>query len=527
MYNFLDKFGDFEYLEDTEYTLLKKNEIKCQPKSNLIFCGYRNKKIRTIGVREGTNHLSRVHKQPNRIYSALGVHPTLASQEQSGRYWIYVDNKVRKLTINECYRFMGFPEDFKKIGKKSKLYERIGNSVCVPMVKNVAIEIINQIFKENINMETNVQEFLERIYVESSKIKNIDELNINGNIIKYLENIVEYEESFKGVYTVLVTSLVYKCLHKEQDIRLHQANMKNVYSGRTFDTKYITPFLNQKKFLAATKESGWLTRSLEQNLPYTLEYPGKIGNKMIKHSFLEILNDIEINRSNPEPYLKLLFYLSIKSKQNKAIKIINPINKEYKITINEIINLLNRHFYYNYKNRGASILPVIAIYSIYQCIIKESKRFDDGKYLKRMLSHTSSDRSSGLPGDINICNSDGTIYEAIDVKFEKKPDFMMINNLYDKIYELSIQRYYILSTISLAKYDDATIINEIVNDIKEKHGCQIIINGVFETIKYYLRLLKDTDLFLEYYLQNLNENPDVHYEHKIAWNTIIKNYNQN
>ena len=27
------------------------------------------------------------------------------------------------------------------------------------------------------------------------------------------------------------------------------------------------------------------------------------------------------------------------------------------------------------------------------------------------------------------------------------------------------------------------------------------------------------------YLQNLNENPDVHYEHKIAWNTIIKNYN--
>lgn len=142
-----------------------------------------------------------------------------------------------------------------------------------------------------------------------------------------------------------------------------------------------------------------------------------------------------------------------------------------------------------------------------------------------MLSHTSSDRSSGLPGDINICNSDGTIYEAIDVKFEKKPDFMMINNLYDKIYELSIQRYYILSTISLAKYDDATIINEIVNDIKEKHGCQIIINGVFETIKYYLRLLKDTDLFLEYYLQNLNENPDVHYEHKIAWNTIIKNYN--
>lgn len=36
-----------------------------------------------------------------------------------------------------------------------------------------------------------------------------------------------------------------------------------------------------------------------------------------------------------------------------------------------------------------------------------------------------------------------------------------------------------------------------IEKIKIEHGCQVIINGVFPTIKYYLRLLDNTDLFME------------------------------
>lgn len=146
MENFLDKKGDFTYLNNDEYTLIPKELIKVQEKSGLIFVGYRNKKIRTKGVRPNTEHLSRVHKMPNRIYSAKGIHPTIASQETSGRYFIYSNNKVRKLTINECYRFMGFPDNFIKTGLISKQYERIGNSVCVNMISAVAKEIKKQFF---------------------------------------------------------------------------------------------------------------------------------------------------------------------------------------------------------------------------------------------------------------------------------------------------------------------------------------------------------------------------------------------
>mgnify|MGYP000440904043 CR=1 FL=1 len=101
-----------------EYTLIDSSYIKKQ-KSGLIFCGYRNKNIRKVGVKENSLHLSRTHKQPNRIYSTDGLHPALPSQESSGRFWIYDNGQVRKLTINECYRIMGFPENFIKINNLS------------------------------------------------------------------------------------------------------------------------------------------------------------------------------------------------------------------------------------------------------------------------------------------------------------------------------------------------------------------------------------------------------------------------
>lgn len=139
--SFLDKDAHFEYL-DEPYTILSNHR---EQKSGLIFIGYRNKKIRKAGVRPGTEHLSRVHKQPNRIYSSQGLHPALPSQESSGRFWIYHEGKVRKLTIDECYRIMGFPDDFRKSYLLGEAYKQIGNSVCVPMIRELVRQIRNQL----------------------------------------------------------------------------------------------------------------------------------------------------------------------------------------------------------------------------------------------------------------------------------------------------------------------------------------------------------------------------------------------
>ncbi|MEK7433450.1 MAG: DNA (cytosine-5-)-methyltransferase [Cyanobacteriota bacterium] len=144
--------SNFEYLEENEYTLIENYK---KQESGLIFVGYRNKKIRQKGTKANTEHLSRVHKQPNRIYSSKGTHPTLASQETAGRYFIYHNGRVRKITINECFKLMGFPETFKLVGTKGNLYNRIGNSIVVSMVEEIARNIRLQ-FLENNNKEHDI-----------------------------------------------------------------------------------------------------------------------------------------------------------------------------------------------------------------------------------------------------------------------------------------------------------------------------------------------------------------------------------
>lgn len=139
----LDKTGNFEILDPKDYTILPK-ELWHEQDSGLIFCGYRNKKMRTVGVRPGTEYLSRVHKQPNRIYHINGTHPTLPSQETSGRFWIYDGKIVRKLTVDECYKLQGFPKSFKKNSKLSSCYKQIGNSVAIPMIEAVYKQIKEQ-----------------------------------------------------------------------------------------------------------------------------------------------------------------------------------------------------------------------------------------------------------------------------------------------------------------------------------------------------------------------------------------------
>jgi DNA (cytosine-5)-methyltransferase 1 len=141
----LDIKADFEYLSPFEYTILTKEQWK-QQKSGLIFCGYRNKSIRTKGTRPNTEYLSRVHKQPNRIYFIDGTHPTIPSQETSGRFWIYDGKIVRKLTLKECFKLQGFPDDFQPASSVGSCYNQIGNAVAIPMIKEVGKQILFQLF---------------------------------------------------------------------------------------------------------------------------------------------------------------------------------------------------------------------------------------------------------------------------------------------------------------------------------------------------------------------------------------------
>jgi DNA-cytosine methyltransferase len=134
------------YIDPAKYVILNNTQIKTQAKSGLKFCGYLKGALRKVGAKEDTEHLSRVHKQLMRIYSTDGTHPTLAASETSGRYHIYEEatKRVRRLTLNECYKLMAYPHSFVKHTKKGVAYKHIGNSVCVRVIEEIVKEMLKQ-----------------------------------------------------------------------------------------------------------------------------------------------------------------------------------------------------------------------------------------------------------------------------------------------------------------------------------------------------------------------------------------------
>lgn len=358
------------------------------------------------------------------------------------------------------------------------------------------------------------------LYNKAYSLK-LDKIKLNENLKKYIQLIAKNSITQKAVYTVLITLAIHKLLYPHQDIRLHQDKMKNGFSGRSVDTKYITPTLKELN-LPSMAESGWLTRSLEQPFPYTLDYQGHIQNPLVKEAFLQTIDYIEKQPDLTENIIIYLLHNVITEVKKQKIEISKLKNPD-KLQILDIVNMLSEHFFYNYHIYGGAKLPVIAFYAIYKSLIQDIKRYESC-HLKELGFHTTCDTTSKSAGDIEVFSNDNTLKEALEIKFEKEIDSNMVRIAREKILRHNPTRYYILSTKKI-KDKDIDEITEIINDIKNIHGCQVILNGVIPSLKYYLRLISSLELFIENYTSLIANDKELKPIHKEKWNSIINDYN--
>lgn len=359
-------------------------------------------------------------------------------------------------------------------------------------------------------------EFLEQTYTEAMKTVGSDDRiksDLDNETSNHLREILKRSESSKAVLTVIITSLVYKIQNPEQDIRNHQTSIENGYSGRTFDTKHITPFLKSVKF-PAMAESGWLTRSLEQKVPYDSNYSGAIRPDSLKTAFLETIDFIQ-KGNDLDKVLSFIFQGLIIKRNEQQIDLAKPLN----LPIVTIVDLLSKHFDTKYSAEGASRLPVLALYAAYQCLINETKRFE-GKTLLEIESHTSADSRSGRIGDIDIVDEKEKAFEAVEVKHGIQITAQLVRDAFEKFKTTQVNRYYLLSTANIDTSQQVEIDQE-VDRIKNIHGCHVIANGLTHSLKYYLRLLTDTSEFIENYVNLIENDTALKFEHKKQWNTII------
>jgi len=361
----------------------------------------------------------------------------------------------------------------------------------------------------------NHKQKLKSIYNLSSSINDIKD--IPSEYRNYILKIGEEAYKQKGVYTVIVTLLIHKSLFPEQDIRKHQSSMKGGFSGRTIDAQFITPTLKELG-LPSMAESGWLTRSLEQPYPYNLDYQGKISNKEVKEAFLNIIDYIQRVPNKADDVLRLIFNKVIEIQSQHQVNITKLVNPET-IDILTIVSCLEDHFYTKYGVRGGSKLPVLAIYAMYKSLLDEVKRYEKC-VLGSLSSHTASDFTSKSSGDIEVFDGQGKVFESIEVKHNREIDITIVRIAYEKIKKFNPKRYYILSDNNI-KSSEIAEIKKLINQINEEHGCQVIINGIIPTIKYYLRLIS-LETFVNDYSNLVTIDTELQSVHKDKWNELIE-----
>ena len=364
------------------------------------------------------------------------------------------------------------------------------------------------------SMTTNNNEKLESLYQNALIISTNDSYEFNLTMAEkdILDEIIRNSEGSKAVLTVIITSIYYKILHPEQDIRNHQAKMPGWYSWRSFDKDFITPFLKSKQF-PAMSESGWLTRSLEQPHPFNLDFPWSISPKIVKIAFLEIIEKIESGWNYWE-YLNYILVWLIKKRDSQSIRLARPGSLPIK-TISEYIH---EHFNSSYSSAWASRLPTLAIYAAYQCLINELKRFDS-KILLPLENHTSADSQSWRIGDIDLIDENSKSFEAVEIKHNIVIRLQIVRDAFEKFKTTQVQRYYILSTAGISEPEKDEVYR-YVESVRTSHWCQIVVNGVEDTLKYYLRLLENPADFIEKYATLLEIDGSIKFEHRRKWNDI-------
>lgn len=369
--------------------------------------------------------------------------------------------------------------------------------------------------KQKMNEALDVAE--EYFVTKKDEIPTFASENLNPMFIDALEQMAKNCEKASTGYCNLITSLAIKAVFGEHvDIRYHQVQIQNKtsrpagFNFRGISEYTICPWMAEHEF--PTAKSGWQTRTFERPKPYMMNYDENIGT--IKEPFLISYDQIETHNQNALYALAFLFWRRLQLRESSKVVLAVPKIQD----VLQITNLLETHFFYKYKDsKGASRLPVLALYAIYSVLLNELDRFN-GKHLKELESHSAADTQTGAIGDIEIVDDNGNAFEAIEVKHGLPITTAIVDIAKQKIRGSQVDRYYILTTHT--QHEPNKEVCKEVDNVKKLLGCQLIVNGVIPSIKYYLRMLTNPGAIIPIYIEKIKNDSAISFEHRDIWNKI-------
>lgn len=370
------------------------------------------------------------------------------------------------------------------------------------------------------NVEAAISYYKKAHIALSHQLKTLEnggnEVSLGKTVAEGLETIVNNLGQNKYLYSILITSLVEKLVHPNQDIRYAQDRLTDGYSNRSTDAAHVTPFLKRHGLTSCAASGAESGRNFERPYPYTLNYEASPKGKGNKEAFLGLIHAVQMEGVDPFSCIVLLIALDLRNKQKAVFQYPQPEG----LTIQEIFAAVIEH-HQNAQGQGRSRLPVLAIQAIYQCLVVEISRYKDTTLRNPPNRHTANDKE-GWIGDIQIDRLDGTPFEGIEVKSGIKITSDIVRALPEKFADQAVDRYYILSTANpyIAK-NELDEVMQTVEQVRQQTGCQVIVNGLNQSLRYYLRLVSDSNKFLTNYTEQIQTDLDVKDEHKELWAQIL------
>lgn len=336
----------------------------------------------------------------------------------------------------------------------------------------------------------------------------------------FYDEVVELSKIKHAARGIALTLAAYKVTEPTQDIRCHKSEHPGGFSARSIDNAGTVRFL-QANSLDYNVETHWLSQTFSFAGPYMADLVLKTQPKKAGPLMIKVVNGIE-NAADPVGFSKAVLQIFMGSliniRNNNKVQLEKPQN----LSIEQTTNLIRQHFLRKY-DKNSPRLPQVAMYAIYEAILPTMDRYK-GLELGPLERMKAANRKSGSVGDIDV-NKGGQPFEAVEIKFQIAINRDHVAEAIQKIKTESVQRYLILSTVGVAEGEAAEITN-LTHNFRRSNGCEIIVNGVFDTIKYYLRLIDSPATFINLYTALVEKDPDLGYEHRLAWNEVCANRQQ-
>jgi DNA (cytosine-5)-methyltransferase 1 len=359
-----------------------------------------------------------------------------------------------------------------------------------------------------------VKEALERLYEEAEEALAADDFSQAEDALgsALFEQVRELGRTGHAARGIALTLFAYKALEADQDIRSHMTGHPGGFNARGVDTEATIPFLAAHS-LPRSVESHWMTRVFAVAGPLRTEMEIKTVPKAAGPLLAET---VEAVNSLPGEFAAVAAVVvlagMIEQRNQDRVELARP----KLLTIEQIAGLLAGHFGRKYE-KNAPRLPQLAVYAAYECLAPSVDRYR-GCVLAPLLRMKAADRKAGTVGDVVVLQED-VPFEAVEVKHGEPIATIHTVEAIAKLETAAVGRYFILSTAGIATADEPEIA-DLVADFRKSNGCEIVTDGVIESIRYYLRLLDDPVEFVNRYAALVESDPDLGYEHRTAWNEI-------